>query len=319
MKSIKTTIQQTADILTNSNNVAIFAHTRPDGDTLGASIALCRILTNMGKNATVYCDSEIENSLHKYYGISSVATTYSGKHDLFVAVDCGDIGRVGEFGDIFYKHNNTMTIDHHGGQYYSKYNCVIEYASTCQIIYEVAKAMGVQFDSEIATMLYMGLCTDTGNFMHNNTNKQCFAMAADLVDYGVPVTDISTTFFRDTTLGKTRMQGLAMSRVRMYLDNRVALVYADKCDYDKLGVDISSTEGMVQSAINIDCAEIGISLSYYSPNCYKVSMRSQKHNVRAICQQFGGGGHMLASGCMVSGFFEDVVEKIIRQVGFELC
>ncbi len=319
MKSIKTTIQQTADILSNSNNVAIFAHTRPDGDTLGASIALCRILCSLGKKATVYCDTVIEPSLHKYYGVSQVSDNYAGQHDLFVAVDCGDLGRIGMFGDIYSRHSNSLTIDHHGGQYYSRYNCVIEYASTCQIVYEIALAMNIHFDCEIATMLYMGLCTDTGNFMHSNTDKQCFAMAADLVGYGVPTADISTTFFRDTTLAKTRMQGLAMSRVRMYLDNRVALVYADKSDYDNLGVDISATESMVQSAISIDSAEIGISLSYYSPNTYKVSMRSKKHNVRAICQQFGGGGHILASGCMVSGFFEDVVEKIIRQVGFELC
>ncbi len=319
MKSTKTTIQQTADILKVSNKVAIFAHTRPDGDTLGASIALCRILQNMGKDAEVYCDTTIDCNLHKYYGITNVKSSYNAKHDLFVAVDCGDLGRLGEFGTIYSRHSNTMTIDHHGGEYYSRYNCVIEYASTCQLIYEIAQAMAVDFDIEIATMLYMGLCTDTGNFAHSNTNRDCFAMASHLLQYDVPIADISTTFFKDTTLGCTRMQGLAMSRVRMYLDNRVALVYADKCDYDKLGVDISSTEGMVQSAINIDCAEIGIAVSYYSDNCYKVSMRSKKHNVRVICQQFGGGGHILASGCMIGGFFEDVVEKIIRQVGFEIC
>ena len=298
--------------------IGLFAHTNPDGDTVGACVALCLALKRLGKSVSIFCDAEIGGNLREFSQGETFNKTFSGKFDLLVAVDCGDIRRVGEFGGMYGRFSETLTIDHHGGEYYSKYNCVLPYASTCQIIYEILGSLGVELDKPIATALFMGLCTDTGNFMHDSTDSACFTMAADLLKYGVDNERISRAFFKDVTLAKTKLIGRVLSRMRTYYDDKMALLYVTKRDLDEFGLEFSDTTGIVQYAINVDTCKIGVCMTEYSPNVYKVSMRGKDFSVRAVCEEFGGGGHVYASACMISGFLEDVIEKIVRVVGYTI-
>lgn len=319
MKSTKTTIEQASTLIANARSVGIIAHTRPDGDTLGASIALLLSLQKLGKTVNVYCDSDIDKSFLQFNCFDNIVSSAIKQCDLLISIDCGDLGRVGKYGEAFCRHNNTLTIDHHGGQYYAKHNCLYKYASTCQIIFELLKALDVQLDIDIATSLYLGLCTDTGNFSFSSTDKNCFEMASSLIDYGVDIDKINRIMFKNVSLERAKLLGKSLSRLRMYCDNRIALLYADNDDYQQLSVNISHTDVLVAYAINIECVDVAISIAQHANNVYKVSMRSKNANVRNVCTTFGGGGHILASGCMVSGLFEDVVEKLVRAVELELC
>ncbi len=315
----KTTINDVSKILCKASNVAIFAHTRPDGDAVGACVALRLALKKLGKSAEIFCDTELTDSFANFAATNCVKKQFEGKFDLFVAVDCGALSRVGEFAGLFSKFANTLTIDHHGGEYFSKNNLVLETASTCEIVLRVIDALGVQIDCEMATYLYMGLCTDTGNFAHSNTSKAVFDTASRLVSYGADIQLVNRVFFKDVSLAKTKLVGVALSRIRTYFDNKLTVLYATKADFDKLGVNATATEGLVQHAINVDSAIVGVSICEHAQNVYKISMRGKDFDVRQICEEFGGGGHVNASGCMISGFFEDVVDKIVFTVGRYLC
>ena len=314
----KATISQVADILSAKQRIALFAHTNPDGDTVGACVALWLALKKLGKDVSLFCDAEIDSTLSTFTAGARFSRVFSGKYDLLVAVDCGDLNRVGEFGGVYSRFVETLTIDHHGGEYFSKYNCVLPYASTCQIIYEILSVMHVELDKPIATSLFVGLCTDTGNFMHNSTDSACYSMAADLCKYDVDNERIARAFFKDVTLAKTKLIGRVLSRLRTYYDDQMVLLYVTKRDLEDFGLDFNATTGIVQYAVNVDTAKIGICMTEYAPNVYKVSMRGKDFSVREICQEFGGGGHMFASACMISGFLEDVIEKIVRVVGYTI-
>ena len=320
MKSAKktATISQVAELLASKQRIALFSHTHPDGDTIGASVALAITLRKLGRTVSIFCDMPMDSKLSVFEEVSQISTDFSGKYDLFVAVDCGDINRVGEFGGVYSRTAETLTIDHHMGEYYSKYNCVLPYASTCQIIYEILAVLNVELSLPIATSLFVGLCTDTGNFMHNSTDSACYKMASDLLKYGVDNERIARAFFKDVTLSKTKLIGRVLSRIRTYFDDKMVLLYVTKRDLDEFGLDFRDTTGIVQYAINVDTAKIGVCMTEYAPNVYKVSMRGKDLSVREICQEFGGGGHVYASACMISGFLEDVIEKITRTVGFYL-
>lgn len=313
-----TTINQAAKLLKQSNSVALFAHTNPDGDTIGASVALKLILEQLGATAAVFCDSDMGSRLSSFEQVNLISKNYEGKYDLFVAVDCGDIFRLGEFSGIYNNAVETLTIDHHGGEYFSKYNCLCAYASTCQIIYEIAHELKIEIDSELATYMYMGLCTDTGNFAHNNTNSDCFFMAGDLYGHGANIERIYRVFFRDTSFAETKLTARALSRIRSYYDNRMFLTYVTRADLDELGLDQSTTSGIASYTIDIDTAKVGVCICEYATNCYKVSMRGKQFSVRDVCKEFGGGGHVAASGCRIDGFLEDVIEKIVRVVGYTI-
>ena len=312
------TISQVAQILSNNQRIALFAHTNPDGDTVGSCVALCLALKKLGKSVSLFCDTEMTDTLSKFLQGESFADTFSGKFDLMVAVDCGDLSRVGTFSGMFNRFPETLTIDHHCGEYFSKYNCILPYASTCQIIYEILKELNIELDKPIATSLFVGLCTDTGNFMHNSTDSACYKMASELCKYGVDNERVARAFFKDITLSETRLLARALSRLRMFYDNQMALMYVTNDDLQEFGLDIRPTSRFVQYAINIDTVKIGVCMTEYAPNVYKVSMRGKDFSVREICQEFGGGGHMYASACMISGFLEDVIDKIVRVVGYSI-
>lgn len=320
MKSTKQaiTINQAGDILLSKKDIALFAHTNPDGDTIGACVALSLALKRLGKNVSIFCDTKIDDKLATFEQTQNITSVFNGKYDLYVAVDCGDIFRVGQWSGNYDSFSETMTIDHHGGQYYSKYNLLTKQASTCQIVYDIVKYLNVDIDSEMATYLYMGLCTDTGNFANTNTDEQSFLMAADMLVKGADIQKVVRVFFKDTTLAETKLLARVLNRMRTYYDNKLVLLYVTKQDLEDFSLDLSSTSMLVPNAINIDVAQVGVCVSEYSPNTYKVSMRSKGFNVREVCQYFGGGGHIVASGCMISGFLEDVIEKIVRVIGYTI-
>lgn len=312
------TINQVADILKGKQRIALFAHTHPDGDTIGACIALALTLRKLGKTASIFCDMPMEAKLGVFEEVAEISTVFSGKYDIFVAVDCGDINRVGEFAGLYSKFVETLTIDHHGGEYFSKYNCLKPYASTCQIIYELVKVLNVEIDEKLATYLYMGLCTDTGNFSHNNTDKSCFLMAAELCECGAHMEQINRIFFKDMSLAETKLLCRALSHMRTYYDGKLVLMYLTQADLQEFDLKFNASSFLVQYAINVDTARVGVCMTEYAPNVYKISMRGKDFSVRDVCVEFGGGGHVLASACMISGFLEDVIEKIVRVVGYTI-
>ncbi len=320
MKLTKTAIttKQAADLLIGKKRVAIFSHINPDGDTVGASVALKLMLNKAGVSADLYCESDMNAKLLCFDEVGSYRKICSDRYDLLVAVDCGDIFRLGENSGYYASFAETMTIDHHGGEFFSKYNCLKEYSSTCQIVYEISRDMDVKLDGRIATYLYMGLCTDTGNFAHSNTDSASFYFAGDLFGYNADIEKVYKTFFRDITYAETMLRAKVVARMRSYYDGEMYLIYITQNDLAEFGLDHSVTTGIVGYAIDIDTARAGVCITEFAPNTYKVSMRGKDFNVREVCKEFGGGGHVLASGCRIDGFLEDVIEKIVRAVGYTI-
>ena len=314
-----TNIDQAAQLLRSKRRIALFAHTHPDGDTIGATTALALALRSLGNVVNVFCDTPMESKLvNEFKEVGEISTDFGGKYDLCVAVDCGDISRIGELAGFYGRFAETLTIDHHGGEYYSKYNCLKSYASTCQIVYEIIKSLNVQIDEIIATYLYMGLCTDTGNFAHANTDKACFNMAADLCERGARMEQINRVFFKDISLAQTKLLCRALTHMRTFYDGKLVLMYLTQEDLAEFGLQFNASSFLVPYAINVDTAIVGVCMTEYAPNVYKVSMRGKGFSVREVCNEFGGGGHELAAACMISGFLEDVIEKIARVVGYTI-
>ena len=314
----KTTIEQAAKLLQSASSVALFAHTNPDGDTIGSCIGLKLALEQLGKKVCICCDSEMTSRLKAFEQTEFVSQQFVGKYELYVAVDCSELSRIGELSSVFSHSRETLTLDHHGGDYFSKYNSIYNYASCCQIVFEIIKALGVEFNAELATYLYLGLCTDTGNFAHNNVDSNCFYMAGELCKFGADIEKVYRVFFRDTTFAETKLLAKALSRIRSYYDGKMFLTYITVADLSELGLDHTTTSGIVSYVIDIAGAKIGVCICEVTPNHFKVSMRGKDFSVRDVCKEFGGGGHVLASGCRIDGFLEDVIEKIVRVAGYTI-
>lgn len=315
----KTTIEQCVDLFKQARTVAIFAHTRPDGDSVGACVALRLLLEKTGKTCHMFCDTALGETFSRFpEAVFADSIPLNAGFDLFVAVDCGDLLRTGKFSAQYARFANTLTIDHHCGEMYSRYNCLIPYASTCEIILDLYNCAGVAPDSVSATYMYMGLCTDTGNFSNSGTNTHAFRAAAQLSEAGADLQKVSIAFFRDTTFVQQKLLSAALGNLRSYFDGKLILLYVTKKDLEKYQLKENATEGFVQYAINVDTARMGVALVEHADNVYKVSARGKQFDVRSICNTFGGGGHLYASGCIINGFLEDVIEKIVREASYSI-
>lgn len=299
----------------DSSSIALFTHSRPDGDALGSVLALKFALEKLGKRVEAFCDTEIG---HKYtiLGYDKYWSRQPrGDFELFVALDCGDVGRLGAFSDFFFRQKNTLCIDHHYSHVsFCQLNYVKNCSSTCELVYTILNGLSVEIDKEIATALYIGLSTDTGNFSHGNTTPAVFEIAADLASKGIDIPGIYDSVYASSRFERTKLLGIVLTRMRRYFDGRLCLLYVTKADLALTGTQKDDTEGFIDYAINSEGAQLGVCFCEHSENAYKVSMRSKGLNVSAVCEHFGGGGHLQAAGCMISGLFEDAVDKLLKAI-----
>ena len=101
---------------------------------------------------------------------------------------------------------------------------------------------------------------------------------------------------------------------------KIGIISFLKKDFDETNCDNSSTEGMVNNIINVIGVRVAVAISEVREQNFKVSIRTGEDvDSSKIALMFGGGGHKNAAGFRVNGYYEDVVEKILKAVRDEIC
>ncbi len=308
--------------LQNSKRVAVFCHARPDGDALGSGLALCVALENAGKKAFMCCEDTPPEKFAFLPAMGKVLRAVPQlEYDLFVSVDCADVTRMGVFSKRYAKFKrDTVNIDHHiSNTCYAKFNYVVECPASCQIVTELLLACGYEITTEIANLLMLGMITDSGNFTHLDVTENTFKVAGFLRAKGADVNKINYNVNVRQPKARALLYGSVMSKMRFDLDDRLAFAVITQKDMEELGVDKSLTEGFVDFPLTIDGVEVAVSLLEFKKGQYKTSLRSKgRANVSAVAATFGGGGHILASGCMLFGELEEVIERLTRAISLNL-
>lgn len=320
MGRTNTELSTICKLINNANKLAFFCHVKPDADSLGSALALCSALRGQGKICKVYCDSEIGERFSILPGAKDVSADRLSDFDLYVALDCGDMQRLGAYAEAFSRLKNTVNIDHHpGNDGFAAYNYHRDYASTAEIVLELLDALGIALNDETARLLIAGILTDTGGFTNTNTDSRVLAVAARILKYDVDLNSINFALRRSISLNRMKLLGNAFNKVRLFFDGRLSLFYTTLDDLKRFNCSLNDTDGFVENALNIETSLVGVSISEDMANRFQVSMRSKKGvDVSQVCAYFGGGGHKVAAGCVIHGFLEDVIEKIVRVAGFEL-
>ena len=312
------TLQEIASKLKTEKGVAIVTHVRPDGDAVGSALALCRALKTLGIAADVYCDDPVPKKFDYLPGAADISTEWKdGGYTAMCAVDCAELGRMGGFGGVFGRFRKTYNVDHHvSNTRYAACNYVEDVAATAQLIARLVEYLDAIIDRETAICLMNGLSTDTGHFMHANATADVFLAAAKLCECGADAHDVAQRMYRTQSAARLALLSSVNARIRYYADGKIALQTVSHRDMEQTGATVADTEGFIESALSVEGVEIAICMIESGKNAYKISLRSKgKANVNALAQSFGGGGHVLASGCMICGYYEDVVDKIVFAAG----
>jgi phosphoesterase RecJ-like protein len=299
-----------------AKSIAILCHIRPDGDTLGSALSL-KNAVQKGRKCDVYCDDGIPGKFDFLKGFQEIKSGEMGRYDLMICVDCSDLNRLGRYSSVVKYHNNTINIDHHiSNEKFAHINCVMDMSSTCEIIFNLIKFLGIEPDAEVYKCLYCGLSTDTGNFSHSNTTHATFEVAAELVKHIGDVSLITQRLYKDISKSRLLLLGHVLSNIKFYIGDKMAILTVFLNDLERFGCTGHDTEGFVDYAINIIGVEVGAILLECERGGYKVSLRSKRADVCKIASQFGGGGHIHASGCMLFGDYEEAVDKLVRNAEF---
>lgn len=312
------TIEEIAALLQKAESVAVFCHIRPDGDALGSGLALVCALEKAGKRAYLVCEEAPPEKFNFLPATAKVLTTLPNcGFDTMVSVDSADLNRLGAYAKTFAKFDGvTINIDHHiSNEGYAKYNYVNVCPATCEIMTELLRACGFEITEDAANFLMLGLITDSGNFSHMDVTPKTYETAAYLRGNGADMHLINYNMYGRQTKARALLYGSVISRMRFELDGALTIIVITADDLKKFGADKSQTEGFVDFPLSVDGVEVAASVMEFKENQYKVSLRSKgKVNVSELAAAFGGGGHVLASGCMLFGPLEEVIEKLTYAV-----
>lgn len=306
-------LKNLAEKLKSERKIALFLHVRPDGDAIGSALALKLVLEELGAECDVYCDDAIPE---RFFFLPSAAFVKNGavekNYTAMVAIDCAESTRLGKYATDFCAHKNTFVIDHHETNVgFSKNDYVKSLPANCENVYNLIKFLGVEIKKETANALATGIITDTGNLRHKNVTPSVIRALADLVEKGADLNAITFNMFTAQSKERAKLFALTMEKIRYFHDGKIAIATVTKNNLQISGAKPDETEGFIDFVMGIRGVEVGACLLEQSENKYKVSLRGKETDVAEVASVFGGGGHVLASGCQIRGEYEEVIDRLV--------
>lgn len=302
--------------------VAISGHIRPDGDCVGSCMGLYQYLKTWYPDleVDVYLE-EIPDSFHFIEAATDIKHEVdpSKVYDLFIALDCGDAGRLGFSSVLFEGAKKTFCVDHHvSNQAFADENYIVpEASSTSELVYRLMDVEKIT--TEIAECLYLGIVHDTGVFQYSCTAPETMEAAADLMRKGIRASEIIEKTFYEKTYAQNKMLGYALSNSERYLDNKCIYACITREDMNTYGVTPKELDGIVSQLRNTKGVEVAIFLYELGENEFKVSLRASGDvNVSKVAQVFGGGGHVKAAGVTIQGTAQEILEQLLEQIAMQL-
>ncbi|NBH84037.1 bifunctional oligoribonuclease/PAP phosphatase NrnA [bacterium C-53] len=309
-------------ICKDAKRIGIAGHLRPDGDCVGASLALYGFLKKVYPMAQVDLFLEKPSEVFSYLkGYDEIRSDYGKEeeYDVFIALDSSDTERLGEALMYFNCAKETVCIDHHiSNKGFGTHRFLVPTASaTSEIVYDIIDKE--YMDVEIAKAVYTGIIHDTGVFQYSNTTKRTFEIAGDLISYGFDFSKIIDETFYQKTYIQNQILGRAVLESILFMGGRCIVSAVDQKMMKFYHVTPKDLDGIINQlriTKGVDCA---IFLYETGVLEYKVSMRSNDLvDVAAIAAVFGGGGHKKAAGCTMNGTFHDVINNISGYIESQL-
>jgi len=309
-------------LVNEATTIAIAGHVRPDGDCVGSCLGLYNYLTEntKEKQIDVYLESvPAAFSFLKNTECALTAPKQGVTYDLFIALDCGSRDRLGFTEELFLAAKHTVSIDHHiSNTMFAEYNHVEGHASSaCEVLCGFLEDDGIS--KETAECLYLGIVHDTGVFKHSNTSRKTMDTAGRLLEKGVSASQIIDDSFYRKTYMQNQILGRCLLESILLLDGKIIFSCVSQKIMQLYGAVPADLDGVIDQLRVTEGVEVAILLREEGVQNYKVSMRSNgKVDVSKICCLFGGGGHKMASGCMMRGSVHDVINNLSGQIEHQL-
>jgi len=290
------------------------SHVKPDGDTLGAGLALGLALKKLGKRVHYFQQDPVPRNLRFMADTQYVSRAIPPDlppDTLWVFGDMSSTSRAGEFLPKL-ERKQILDIDHHlGNEFFGGLNYVLTHeCSTGTCVMHLLRELGVEIDREIATCLLTTIMTDTGGFMHSNTTPDVLQLSAELMRLGADKEEITQEIFANKRLAALKLLGRALNESVTGHDGRYIWSYVDDAMLAECKADGEDTEEIVNHLRSVEGIEVAALFKHFDGEI-RVSLRSSgRVNVQAAAARLGGGGHFRASGLTYIGPLPDAVRAV---------
>ncbi len=328
VQMVKSDLDRVVEEIREGQRFLLTTHENPDGDALGSLLAMHQVLEAMGKDSIMFLAAKEFPLPVEYRFMPLEEVFHEPPADMadrvVIFLDCGNIDRMPV---DFLKNDGekVLNIDHHhDNTRFGTVNLVdVDASSTAEIVFDLIGLLGVDLTPEVAMALYVGLVTDTGKFMYENTDARSHRMAAALVDAGVNVNEIYRRLYEHVPVEKLRLVARALEKIELHDNGRIAVTYISKHDYEVTGASEVLTEGIIDHLRTLDGTVVAAVVRDQPERGRagrKVSLRSTdgRVDVSAIAREQGGGGHQRAAGFGTDLSYDEVVEFLRAQVGAQL-
>jgi len=326
---LATELDQVVEELRLADKLLLTTHENPDGDALGSLLGMHGVLEQLGKDVVMYMSPDEFPLPYEYRHMSFDGVLGAPPEDvderIVVFLDCGNIDRMPV---EFLRHESLRILNvdhHHDNTRFGTVNLVAPEAScTAEIVFDLARALGAEITPEIAGVLYVGLVTDTGKFMYENTTAAAHRMAAELIEAGVDTHLAYRRLFEDWPFRRLQLLSRALQSVARYDGGALNVALLTRFDFEQTGALENDSEGIIDHLRAVQGTRVAVLvrelLSDERRGRRKVSLRSTDGfvDVSRIARELGGGGHRRAAGFSTGLAPDELVESLRRQVAAQL-
>jgi phosphoesterase RecJ-like protein len=320
------------DFIQGHERFLLTTHIRPDGDGIGSMQALALALSRLGKRvrcliASVYPARyrflDPDRQIERFTARETETEVRTGSWplagaDAAIILDTGTWNQLGELGSFLHDSKAARAvIDHHQTQDDLGASCFVDTRAeaTGRLAFEAINALEVPLDGLMARALFVALAMDTGWFRHSNTTAATFELAGRLVEAGARPETLYEPLFEENSLARLKLLALILSRLQVGEQGQIAFTELRSADYQATGATPQDSEDLVNYTRSVAGVEVGLFFMEQPRGGVKVSFRSrQRVDVAGIAEQFGGGGHRLASGAIIHAPLEQARAKVLDAV-----
>lgn len=302
-------LRQFESLVDQAKKILLFSHKAPDGDTLGSTTGLYDVLTRRGKICDIICVDKPSDQLAFLPNAGIIKHDFNVEdYDLVIICDIAAVHLMGlDNPDKVLKPSSgvpVLNIDHHGSnENFADINYVDTHAaSTTTIIASMLMKLNWKISPDAATSFLTGIYTDTGSFMHSNTNPVTLRTAARLISMGANIRKIRKHVFKTTKISTLRLWGRVLQSIYKNDEGVTVSVVTDN-DFRETGAHHSDLTGVVDYVNSVPDSNFSMLLTEKDDGVVKGSLRTLKNDVdlSEIAGRFGGGGHKKAAGFTVKG------------------
>ena len=313
------------EVIGEANNIVLTSHIRPDCDVLGSCLGMAGILKKLGKTVRIVCGQPVPPNLqfidpddeilaiNEDIGAEDIADI-----DLHMILDTSAWIQLGDMADIIRNSScKKIIFDHHVGE--DDIDAELFKNTTAEaagrMVVEAAEHLGVELTPEISRPLFAAIATDTGWFRFPSVTSTTFDAAAKLYQGGAKPAEIYGHLYERETVGRVRLRGTVLARVKVELEGKLAHTYILPEDYENTGALPSDTEDLINLALEIEHTKFAVILVGQLDGGFKISFRSRCGVAcNEVAKEFGGGGHKAAAGAFVNDSYEKASEAVLSHV-----